>query len=105
MGSSTPHLGLVAGVFGGLFIFGFLYDRFVAWLEAKGYDEGYTALLVVFGVAATGCGVAIINFDAALLMAGAFSCSGFWMIVGNWWRHVQKRKAAQDEIAREASDA
>ncbi len=82
----------------GLLIFGVLYNWAVGWLEARGYDEGYTSFLVVVGVLVTLSGVALLDWHAALLTMVAFVCSGVPMIVGSWWRHVQARRRAQDEL-------
>ena len=94
--------GMVWVIFGILFLFGFFYDRVVTWLERNGYDEGYTALLVVFGSLITLGGIAMIDWRAALLGLGAFASSGFWMVIGSWWRHVQRRRrgqrSQQDEV-------
>jgi hypothetical protein len=81
-----------------LFLFGFGYDRLVGWMERNGYDEGYTAILVVVGTLVTLGGVALVDWQAAVLALGAFAFSGFWMCVGSWWRHVQKRKHGQKRI-------
>ena len=81
-----------------LFVFGFFYDRVVGWMERNGYDEGYTALLVVVGTLVTLGGVAMVDGCAAAIALGAFACSGFWMVVGSWWRHVQKRKRGQRKL-------
>ncbi len=96
-GLDWARIGLVWGV---LFAFGFVYNLVVAWAESRGYDEGYTAILVVVGTLVTLLGVAVIEWRAALLALGAFSASGFWMVLGSWWRHVQARRRAQ-ELARE----
>lgn len=85
-------LGVISAVFGVLVAFGLLYDRIVGWLERNGYDEGYTAMLVVGGVLVTLAGVAFVDWRAALLALGAFVCSGLPMVIGSWWRHVQRRK-------------
>jgi len=90
--------GTVWVVFGALFAFGYLYNLAVTWLERNGYDEGYTAMLVVGGSLATLAGVAIIDWQAAVLTLGAFACSGFWMVVGSWWRHVRRRKRSQEAL-------
>jgi hypothetical protein len=89
-------LGLISAVYAALFIFGFAYNVLVAWLERRGYHEGYTAILVVGGTLITLSGVAIVDWRAAALALGAFACSGFWMVVGSWWRHVQARRAGQE---------
>ncbi len=88
--------GVIFAIFGVLFVFGYLYDRAVTWLERNGYDEGYTALLVVGGVLVTLGGVAAVDWRAALLGLGAFASSGFWMVIGSWWRHVQRRRHGQE---------
>ena len=82
----------------GLLIFGVLYNWAVEWLECRGYDEGYTSFLVVVGVLVTLVGVALLDWQAALLTVVAFVCSGVPMILGSWWRHVQARRRAQDEL-------
>lgn len=87
-------------VYGGLFAVGAAYNALVAWLERHGYDEGYTAILVVIGTLITLTGVAVLCWEAALLALGAFAASGFWMVVGSWWRYAQARKRSQ-ELARE----
>ncbi len=92
------HSGTILVVFGALFLFSFFYDRFVDWLQASGYDEGYTAILVVLGVIVTLIGLAIIDPEKAPTNFGAFACSGFWMVVGSWWRHVVKRRKAQEAL-------
>ena len=89
-------LGMIAGVYGALFVFGFAYNALVTWLEKRDYDEGYTAILVVVGVLITLIGVAVLDSGAALLVLGAFAASGFWMVVGSWWRYVQARRTGQD---------
>ncbi len=87
-----------AAVFAGLLIAGIFYAMLVAWLKKRRYDEGYTAMLVVIGVAWTLAGVAILDFNHALLTAGAFVCSGTPMIIGSWWEHVQMRRKSQEDL-------
>jgi predicted tellurium resistance membrane protein TerC len=83
-------------IMGVLFVFGFLYNLLIGWLERRGYDEGYTALLVVIGVAVTLIAYSFMDVVPAIEMALAFAASGFWMVIGSWWRHVQARRHAQD---------
>lgn len=78
-----------------LFLFGVGYNHLVMYLERKHYDEGYTALLVVVGVAITLIGVAILFWQAAVITLLCFAASGLPMIVGSAWRHVQLREKAQ----------
>lgn len=75
--------GTIAAVFFGLLLFGVGYNAFVAWLERRGYTEGYLSLIVSFGVAMTLVGVAILNIQAALITLGAFIASGTPMIIGS----------------------
>lgn len=82
---------LITSVCVGLFIFGFVYNIAVAWLSKNNYDEGYTALLVVFGVGVTLMGIAIVDVNAAILSLLAFASSGTWMVAGSIWRHMQAR--------------
>ena len=95
--------GLVAAGFG-LLLFGILYNRLVSWMQDNGYDEGYTAVLVVIGSGVTLAVVALVDWRAAVLAAGAFACSGLPMVIGGWWRHVQARKRGQD-LLRQGDDA
>lgn len=90
--------GKVAAVYGSLFVLGFAYNALVAWLEKMGYDEGYTALLVVFGTLLTLTGVAVLSWRWAMVTLGAFAASGFWMVVGSWWRYARARRHAQDAL-------
>jgi len=95
LGCDPVTIGIVYGL---LFGFGFGYNLAVAWVERQGYDEGYTAILVVLGVGVTLCGIAVLDFMAALLALGAFAASGFRMVVGSIARHARARKQAQDLI-------
>ncbi len=109
--------GMVAVVLGALLVFGYFYNRFVAWLESQGYDEGYTAYLVVGGVTVTEIGAAIMAYallwrgicvmgDAAVEFAAlnlglhllAYLASGLPMIVGATLRHARERRAGQDSL-------
>jgi len=91
--------GLVAAGFG-LLLFGIAYNWLVSWMQNNGYDEGYTAVLVVIGNGVTLAVVALVDWRAAVLAAGAFACSGLPMVIGGWWRHVQARKRGQDLLRR-----
>jgi hypothetical protein len=100
MFESGVDWGRIGGVYLVLFGFGLAYNACVGWIERHGYDEGYTAWLVIVGVLVTLAGVAVLDWGAALVTLGAFGASGFWMTVGSWWRHVRRRRRAQ-ELARE----
>ena len=85
----------------GLFLFGVAYNAFVGWTQRRGYEEGYTAILVVIGVLVTLAGVAIIDWSAARITAFAFIASGSPMIAGSIWRHVRARERAIRAIIQE----
>jgi hypothetical protein len=108
------NLGLIWGPIGGLFAFGYLYDRFVGWLEREGYDEGYTAILVVVGtlvtlLASIPVDVAVLQFSlgearspwaiAPVLFLGklaTFAASGAPMVVGSITRYAKRRRQGQE---------
>ena len=111
------NLGAILVVLGALVVFGYFYNRFVAWMEGQGYDEGYTAYLVVGGVMVTEISAAIMVYlmlwrgicvmgDDALAIATeslglhllAYLASGLPMIVGATLRHAQERRAGQDSL-------
>ncbi len=97
-GNNSEVIGVV---FVSLFLFGIGYNVLVSWMGKKGFEEGFTAILVVFGVAITGCGVAIISWDAVILMLGAFTASGTPMVIGSWWRYVHRRSETISEFLAE----
>lgn len=91
-------------VLGGLFLFGLAYNAAVAWMESRGYDQGFTAILVIFGVATTLIGVAVLDERAAMLSLYAFVASGTPMVIGSWWRYVRRRQAALQTLRGERRD-
>ncbi|MEZ0396804.1 MAG: hypothetical protein ABWK53_10305 [Anaerolineales bacterium] len=93
--------GVILAVFFGLMLFGIGYNALVAWLERKGYTEGFLSLVVALGVAVTLAGVAVLSIQAALLTLGAFVASGTPMIVGSIVRYLQKREEAKKAILAE----
>lgn len=93
--------GAVWAVFFGLLLFGIGYNALVAWLERKGYTEGYLSLIVALGVAMTLAGVAALNIEAALLALGAFAASGTPMIIGSIWRYLRRREEARRAMIEE----
>lgn len=97
-------LGAFLAVFGALFVFGIGYNTLVAWLEHKGYIEGYLSLIVALGVAVTLGGVAILSIQAALIALFCFAASGTPMIIGSIWRYLQKREAEKYAMIAEAKD-
>lgn len=93
LGMDWVRIGVVSGT---LLVLGVVYNAVVSWMECNGYDEGYTALLVVFGVAFTLVGIAVLCWQCALVAFWGFAASGLPMFVGSWWRHVQARRRSQD---------
>jgi hypothetical protein len=86
----------------GLIVFGLLYNAGVAWLHRRGYQDGYTAFLVVIGVAVTVLTVAVaglITWDAVLVLVLAFISSGIPMILGDIARHTRSRRREADRLA------
>lgn len=80
-------------IFVALFLFGVGYNFFVAWLERRGYHEGYVAYLVVAGTLITILATySLIGRDAMLLVLACFVASGTPMIVGSCYRHVKERE-------------
>lgn len=92
----------IPAMLGALFVFGFGYNLLVDFVKRRRYDEGYTALLVVAGVLITVLGIGLLSIECAALVLGAFSCSGFWMVLGSMWRHARKRERSQQAIINEA---
>lgn len=106
------EIGLIAVGIGLCCAFGVAFDQAVGWIERRGYDEGYTALLVAVGVVVTlVCGWPIVaamlmwTTDAAAWVQAlaalaayvtAFTASGVWMIGGSVARYAVKRRRGQD---------
>ncbi len=76
----------------GLFMFGTAYNYFVGSLEGR--KDGYLAMLVAAGVGTTLVGVAIISWQAAILVLACFFMSGIPMIVGEISRSINMREKA-----------
>jgi len=73
-----------------LVIFGMAYNRLAAYLGRRYGDHGYTAWLVVVGVAVTILGaLPQIGLRAGLHLLLAFIASGTPMIAGDVLRHLQ----------------
>lgn len=105
------RLGMVLAVFGTLFGFGCLYNRYVARQEDRGHDEGFTAFLVIGGVLVTLVGITVARvalFAGSmpvepwarmcylfLLDLGCFGASGLPMTVGSWRRYARRRENGQ----------
>jgi hypothetical protein len=96
--------GVITAVLLGLLLFGIGYNALVAWLERRGYAEGFLSLIVAFGVAVTLAGVAILSIPAALLTLLAFIATGTPMIVGSIVRYIHRREATKRAIVEEIHD-
>lgn len=94
--------GIVLAVFFALVLFGVGYNALVAWMDRRGYTEGFVSLIVALGVFVTLCGAAILSIQAALLALGAFVATGTPMIVGSIIRYLHRRekmkRAMLDEV-------
>lgn len=94
--------GVITAVLLGLLLFGIGYNALVAWMERKGYTEGYLSLIVALGVFVTLCGVAILSIQAALLTLLAFVATGTPMIIGSITRYLKARENMIKAIIAEA---
>ena len=82
-----------------LFSFGVAFNQMVTWLEFQDWEEGATALLVVFGVGYTILTISVLIGHFDVLLWG-FAASGTPMVMGSWIRYArqraQERKDARD---------
>lgn len=96
--------GIVLAVIFALVLFGIMYNALVAWLERKGYAEGFLSLIVAAGVLMTLIGISILSMDAALLALMGFVATGTPMIVGSIIRYITAREAAKQALRNEARE-
>lgn len=96
--------GVITAVLLGLLLFGIGYNALVAWLERRGYAEGFLSLIVAFGVVVTLAAVAILSIHAALLTLLAFAASGTPMILGSIVRYLKARDEAKRAMIAEVKD-
>ncbi|MCK4826166.1 hypothetical protein KA005_61045 [bacterium] len=75
-----------------LFWFGCAFNAFVDFLRDR--SDGYLSMLVAVGVGITLIGVAIISWQAAVLVLVCFTASGIPMIIGEIARSISKREKA-----------
>lgn len=91
-------LGAIAVTAVGLLAFGTAYNWLVLQLGRRGYDDGYTWLLVVIGVAVTAVAAGFtIGWGAVLLLGVYFAASGLPMALGDIYRHVRARRIEQND--------
>ncbi len=95
---SGINLGAIAVTAGGLLAFGIAYNWLVLELGRRGYDDGYTWLLVVIGVAVTAVAAGFtIGWGAVMLLGLYFAASGLPMALGDIYRHVRARRIEQND--------
>ena len=94
-GANPVWIGLICCA---LLVFGYGYNQLVAWMEKQKYMEGFTSIIVAFGVAAVLFGLLLIDAVAAVVTLLLFACAGGPMIAGSIWRYVRRRKAEQDAL-------
>jgi len=81
-----------------LFLFGLAFNALIDRWNRAGYDDGYTWLLVVIGVAVTVIAAGFtIGWTAVITLFVFFAASGLPMALGDIWRHVKARRAEHDE--------
>ena len=76
-----------------LALFGWVYNYVIAWLEDRGYDDGFTADYVSIGVLATLLLLSpLTGAKTFLISLGGFVASGFPMWLGSALRYAQRRE-------------
>lgn len=95
----------VLAVYGGLLVFGVLYNLLIHYLEKRGYLEGFVSIAVAAGCLVTVIGTALIVWQFAFLLLGAFVMSGSPMIVGSIYRYVRNRERSQRRMMAEVERA
>ena len=83
-------------------VFGFFYDRLVAWVESEWPQNANTADLVIVGVG----GVLLIaaptlGLRPTVFLFALFAASGFFMAAGSKRRYNERQKAAEDGVRAE----
>lgn len=92
------NLGAVAVTAAALFSFGVAYNWLVMQITRRGYTDGLTWLLVVFGVAVTVIAAGFtIGWTAVLLLLIYFTASGLPMALGDIWRKARAEAAERRE--------
>lgn len=91
-------LSRVLAVYIALLVFGSIYNLVVNWLDRKGYLEGFTWLAVAVGCTVTILGIAVIDWQVAVAVLGAFIFSGIPMIWGAVAAYVVKREHSQHSM-------
>lgn len=102
-GAVSPEI--VITVLSTLLVFGIVYNALVARLERSGHDRGFTAFLVVGGVAVTlAAATWLVGLQPVMWLLACFAASGLPMVVGSWARYSrarQKNEQATINLAKE----
>ena len=86
--------GAIWVTFGALITFGYLYNEAINYAHRQGFNDGYTWLEVVVGVAVTITAAGFtVGWHNVILMLLYFIASGLFMSGGDIWRHVRARRA------------
>lgn len=100
IGAQSGQIVLTLGV---LVLFGVLYAILINRLARLGYNEGYTALLVVMGTLITLlANLTMHQTDPILdflLTLACFAASGTPMVVNDWWQYVRARGREQHVLS------
>jgi len=80
-----------------LFLIGIFYNLLIEWASKKGFLEANQADAVVFWVALTLIGLALLDWEAAKLALIAFIATGLPMWFGYKWRYAQARRRELEE--------
>ncbi len=88
-----------------LLLLGIGYNLAIGWLERQKYIEGFVSIFVAIGVIFILGGVAALNWQAALLVFGAFVFGGTPMIIGSIWRYMKARREGQQRDRQAATVA
>jgi len=83
-------------LFGLMMAFGIGYNALIAWLEWRGWLEGFVSLAVAGGVGVTLLLVGFIEARAALLVLVSFGFTGIPMIIGSIVRYMERREKEQE---------
>lgn len=96
--------GIIIGI--GLLLFGIGYNYLVEWLEQHGFEEGYTAILVVGGVLVTLlASIPLVGVETFLTVLAYFAVSGLPMVLGSWQRYCKRRNQEREQARLEALGA
>jgi ABC-type Mn2+/Zn2+ transport system permease subunit len=95
-------------VYGGLFLFGILYNLVVGYLEKTGRAEGYTSALVIIHIlVSVGIASLLVGQHAAALVMWCHVASGAPLTIGSFWRqsgkNIRNKAALRESAKKEAS--